>query len=66
MMDRKFCTSCQTLQPTELVKLVTTGKTRRWKCTTCLAGKSVGPYKGKKKDEKTNYWRSVGPSDDFS
>lgn len=64
MMDRKFCTSCQTLQPAELVKLVTTGKTRRWKCTTCLAGKSVGPYKGKKKDEKTTYWRSVGPNDD--
>lgn len=63
-MDRKFCTSCQTLQPIELVKLVTTGKTRRWKCTTCLAGKSVGPYKGKKKDEKTNYWRSVGPNSD--
>ena len=61
-MDRKFCTSCQTLQPAELVKLVTTGKTRRWKCTTCLAGKSVGPYKGKKKDEKAaiNTWRTVG------
>lgn len=64
MMDRKFCTSCQTLQPAELVKLVTTGKTRRWKCTTCLAGKSVGPYKGKKKDEKSTYWRSVGPDGD--
>jgi len=50
-MDRKFCTSCQTLQPAELVKLVQTGKVKRWKCTTCLAGKSVGPYKGKKKEE---------------
>ena len=65
-MDRKFCTSCQTLQPAELVKLVQTGKTRRWKCTTCLAGKSVGPYKGKKKDEKVTYWRPVGTNDDFS
>jgi hypothetical protein len=65
-MDRKFCTSCQTLQPTELVKLVQVGKVKRWKCTTCLAGKSVGLYKGKKKDEKDTYWRDVGTNDDFS
>jgi hypothetical protein len=65
-MDRKFCTSCQTLQPAELVKLVQTGKVKRWKCKTCLAGKSAGPYKGKKKDEKDTYWRPVGVNDDFS
>lgn len=61
-MDRKFCTSCQTLQPTELVKLVQTGKVKRWKCTTCLAGKSVGPYKGKKNEKvNTRTWRDIGP-----
>ena len=65
MNDRKFCTSCQTSQPTESFKLVTTGKVRRWKCATCLAKKSAGPYLGKKKkDEKDTYWRHLGPNSD--
>jgi hypothetical protein len=42
--DKRFCTSCQTMRPTEYGKMVLTGKINRWKCTACIERISVAKY----------------------
>lgn len=46
LTGKRFCSSCQTMQPAEQGKMLE-GKVRRWKCNTCLAKASKRLYKSK-------------------
>jgi len=48
LTGKRFCSSCQTMQPAALGKMIE-GKIRRWKCGTCLANASRRLYKSKEK-----------------
>jgi transposase-like protein len=48
LTGKKFCSSCQTMQPATLGKMLE-GKIRRWKCGSCLANISRQLYKSKEK-----------------
>ena len=48
LTGKKFCSSCQTMQPAALGKMVE-GKIRRWKCNNCWANVSRPIYKSKEK-----------------
>ncbi len=48
LTGKRFCSSCQTMQPAALGKMVE-GKIRRWKCGTCLQNASRRLYKSKEK-----------------
>lgn len=48
LTGKRFCSSCQTMQPALLGKMLE-GKVRRWKCNTCLAKASKRLYKSKEK-----------------
>lgn len=45
---KRFCSSCQTMQPAIQGKMVG-DKIKRWKCDTCLAKASKRIYKSKEK-----------------
>ena len=48
LTGKRFCSSCQTMQPATLGKMLE-GKIRRWKCGSCLANISKPIYKSKEK-----------------
>jgi hypothetical protein len=48
LTGKKFCSSCQTMQPVALGKMVE-GRIRRWKCNNCWANASRPIYKSKEK-----------------
>jgi len=48
LTGKRFCSSCQTMQPAALGKMLE-GKIRRWKCGSCLANISRPVYKSKEK-----------------
>jgi ribosomal protein L37AE/L43A len=48
LTGKRFCSSCQTMQPASLGKMIE-GKIRRWKCGSCLANISRPVYKSKEK-----------------
>lgn len=48
LTGKRFCSSCQTMQPATLGKMIE-GKIKRWKCGTCVANASRRLYKSKEK-----------------
>jgi len=36
IFDTKFCSSCQSMQPKDTGKYVSTNTSKRWKCAKCL------------------------------
>lgn len=48
LTGKRFCSSCQTMQPASLGKMIE-GRIRRWKCGTCLQNASKRLYKSKEK-----------------
>lgn len=48
LTGKRFCSSCQSMQPATLGKMLE-GKIRRWKCGSCLANISKPIYKSKEK-----------------
>lgn len=52
-VGQKFCTSCQNYKPVEGGQIVqSSSKIRRWKCATCIAGKSPHLYSSKERKQK--------------
>jgi hypothetical protein len=45
---KRFCSSCQSMKPALLGKMVE-GKVNRWQCGDCTARRSVKKYKSKEK-----------------
>ena len=57
-MDGKFCLSCQCFRHKDLVKCVTVGKKRMWRCTFCIERRAKTKYSSKPK-EKEDYGTAV-------
>ena len=44
MIEKRYCTSCQVMRPTDYGKMIKTGKTTRWKCTACFERINIPRY----------------------
>jgi hypothetical protein len=49
MTEKRYCTSCQVMRPSDYGKMIKAGKINRWKCTACFERINIPRYKGKGK-----------------
>jgi hypothetical protein len=52
MMDGKFCLSCQCFRHKDLMKCVTVGKKRMWRCVFCIERRAKTKYSSKPKEKE--------------
>lgn len=52
MIDGKFCLSCQCFRHKDMMKFVTIGKKRMWRCTFCIERRAQTKYSSKSKEKE--------------
>ena len=53
MIEKRYCTSCQIMRPSDYGKMIKSGKTNRWKCTACFLRINTPRYAKKSQQNLT-------------